>query len=169
MKASLRFLLFFLLPALSSFADNSWPGIPFSEVRAYAWLGDTKKEQAEAVILPGMVLGPGVINKDGLLLTPRQVKRLLAAVNGKHPRVPIAACYAPHNAFVFYNADRKPVAFVEVCFDCLNYRIEPRGASDYADLVSLASLFDAQKLPLGAYSSLGEFRKHLKRVNQIAK
>ena len=109
-----------------------------------------------------MTLKPGVINKEGALLTPDQTKRLLAAVTGKHPGHAVAACHIPHNAFVFYDAAGKPVAFVEVCFGCLSTRSEPGGAAVCLDLVGLAGIFDELKLPMGEYPNLKAFKKHFK-------
>jgi len=154
-----RAILFVLLSTLSLIASEPWPRLQFTEVRAYAWPND---HTTEAVILRGMTLRPGVINKDGALLTPDQTKRLLAAVTGKHREHAVAACHIPHNAFVFYDAAKKPVAFVEVCFGCLSTRVEPRGAADWPDLVSLASIFDELKLPMGDYPDLPAFKEHFK-------
>jgi hypothetical protein len=148
---------FLLLSTASLLAGAPWPGVPFTEVRAYAWPDD---KHTEAVILPGMALKPGVINKDGALLSPEQTKRSLAAVTLKHPDHPVAACYLPHNAFVFYDAAKKPVAFVEVCFGCLSSRIQPRSSGHPFDLLVLASIFDAHKLPMGEYPNLAAFKKH---------
>lgn len=154
-----RAILFLLLSTFSLFASEPWPRAQFAEIRAYAWPDD---KTTEAVILPGMTLKPGVINKDGALLTPVQTKRLLAAVTGRHPEHAVAACHIPHNAFVFYDAAKKPVAFVEVCFGCLSTRIEPRGAADWPDLISLACIFDELKLPMGVYPNLQAFKEHFK-------
>jgi hypothetical protein len=122
-----RAILFLLLSALPLFAGQPWPGIKFTEVRAYAW--PIKAVKSVDVILPGMKLRPDVINKEGTVLTPQEVKQLLAAVTGKHRNYAVAMCHIPHNAFVFYDAAREPVAFVEICFGCSNHRIEPEGAA----------------------------------------
>ena len=146
-------LLFSYLPAP---AAEKWPGVPFSEVRAYAWPADT---QEEAVILPDKSLLPGVLNENGALLTSKEVQRLRNAVTGRHADHPIMACYTPHNAFVFIDAKKKPVAFVEVCFTCLMYRAEPAGVAQNFDLLALAGIFSAHKLPMGEYRDLQSFRK----------
>ncbi len=161
-----RAILILLLSSLSLFADNSWPPVEFTEVRAYAWPDD---KQTEAVILPGMKLKPGAINADGAVLTPQQTKRLLAAIAYGHPDHPIASCHIPHNAFVFYDATKKPVAFVEICFGCLSYRAEPRRSGKPLALVSLASIFAEHKLPMGEYPTLEAFKKHFDQVNNSGK
>ena len=161
-----RAILLLLLSALSLFAGEPWPGVQFTEVRAYAWPSD---KGTEAVIFPGMTLKPGVINKDGALLTAQQVKRLLAAVTGQHPWYPIMACHIPHNAFVFYDAAKKPVAGVEICFKCFNCRVEPEGNSRFLDFVTLASLFSEHNLPIGEFPDLAAFKKKLTRAIELAK
>ncbi len=155
-----RAILFLLLSTLSAFADEPWPGVKFSEVRAYAWPDD---KETEAVILPGTTLKPGVLNKDGAPLTPAQVSRLRSAVTGKQRSDGGAAgCYIPHNAFVFYDADKKPVAFVEVCFMCLGHRAQPKAPGEPIDFLELASIFDELKIPMGAYPNLEAFKKRFK-------
>ena len=69
------------------------------------------------------------------------------------------ACYTPHNAFVFFDAKKKPVAFVEICFTCLMYRAEPAGAAQNWDLLALARIFSAHRLPMGEYRDFQSFSK----------
>ncbi len=66
-----RAILALLFSTLSLLAGDQWPGVPFTEVRAYAWPDD---KETEAVVLADKSLKPGVINKDGALLTPQQVR-----------------------------------------------------------------------------------------------
>jgi hypothetical protein len=100
-----------LLLTAPTFADEVWPGVKFSEVRAYAWPYD---KETEAVILKDFKLEPGAINPGGSLLSPEQIRALVRAVTGKHAKYPVAACHIPHNAFVFFDAVGKPVAFMEI-------------------------------------------------------
>ena len=164
MTRTLCALLLLTLHCLAG--DAAWPGVKFSEIRAYAWPDD---KGASAVILKGMTLMPGAINADGALLTEEQTKVLIKAVTGKRPEYPVAMCHIPHNAFVFYDADKKPVAFVEICFACSNHRIFPKGSADYVDLVAIASIFDAHKLPMGSYRNLAAFKKHFDDLQKMMK
>ena len=82
------------------------------------------------------------------------------AVDGKHPEHAIAACFVPRNAFVFFNAKKKPVAFLEICFGCLNSRAGPQRPFQPIALFSLAAIFDELKLPMGEYPDLKGFKKH---------
>jgi hypothetical protein len=67
----------------------------------------------------------------------------------------------PHNAFVFYNAERQPVAFLEICFDCLGDRSQPavRAEGD-PDFIALAKIFSELKLPFGRFKTFTEFREN---------
>lgn len=144
------FLMLVLTSAL--FAEEEWPNVKFTEVRAYAWPDDGKHKQ-EKLILDDMSLKAGVINEKGAVLSAEQVQTLLAAVRGVHPEFAMAACYIPHNAFIFYN-DKKPVAFIEICFDCRGYRFNPYRVPKFYDLNAMAKLFEALKLPIGDYKQL---------------
>ena len=156
------FILLLLLTT-SLFAGEPWPRVPFAEVRAYSWPAD---RNTKAVILPGMVLKPGVLNAGGAPLSQEQVARLRVAITARHPAHDHALCYMPHNAFVFYNAARKPVAFVEICFACFGYRAEPAGTAKNYDLLALAALFDELKLPMGEYPDLNAYKKAFTKDGQ---
>lgn len=91
----------------------------------------------------------------------------MLAVTGEHKDHPIAACYFPHNAFVFYNAEKKPVAFIEICFDCFGERILPKGAARRVDLPALASIFVELKLPAGRYGDAKSFEQSLEKMSNV--
>jgi hypothetical protein len=161
-----RILILLLCIGLRCFAADAWPGVPYSEVRAYAWPDD---KQTEAVILEGMALKPGVINPEGNVLTAEQTQALIKAVIGKHPKYPVAACHIPHNAFVLYDAAKKPVAYVEICFGCHSLSTFPPSTASYVDLLALAAIFDAQKLPMGEYPNLAAFKKKFEALQKRVK
>jgi len=148
--------LLLFLSTITTFAGVPWPAVPYTEVRAYAWPDD---QTTEAVILDGMKLKPGIINPEGALLTVSEVRQLIAAITGRHPPYPVAACFTPHNAFVFYDAAKKPVAYVEICFSCRGIRAVPKGAEIWIDHLALATIFDAHKLPMGPFPDLPAFKK----------
>lgn len=164
-----RKAIFLLLSIVCLHArEVSWPGVKYAEVRAYAWPNNLNPER---VILADMKLEKGVINPSGALLTAEQTKTLLTSVTGQRPGYPVGMCHVPHNAIVFYDADKKPVAFVEVCFGCSTSRILPAGAVASIDLVAIAGIFDAHKLPMGKYSKAAAFKKdfdaRIKELNEL--
>lgn len=158
-----RILLFLLLSAISLFAEEKpWPGVEYTEIRAYAW--PLSNNTTDKVIKDDMSLMPGVLNQAGAVLTPKQTESLLAAVNRKTRQSKLTLCYQPHNAFVFYK-DRKPVAFVEVCFMCCGTRTNPDTASAI-DLMALANIYSEHKLPLGRYKTPEEFTEDWKKFSK---
>lgn len=152
-----RVLLLLLLSTVSLFANAPWPGVNYTEVRAFAW--DPGATKSELLIRADMTFEEGVINKDGALLNAQQVKPLLAAQARRITSGLVAGCYTPHNAFVFYNAEKKPVAFLEVCFDCLGVRPNPADDGCEPDYVALATICAELKLSFGKHKSVEEFKK----------
>jgi hypothetical protein len=112
-----------------------------------------------------MKLVPGVINKENALLTPDQVRRLRVAaahgppaVNGLQ-KMTVFNCYTPHNAFVFFSATNKPVAYLEICFSCLGNTAQPPVPSVSPNYLSWATIFEDLKLPMGPYTTAKAFKK----------
>lgn len=137
---------------------EEWPGVPFAEIRAFAWSLNLNEEE---VILPGMKVRAGALKNSGAVLSADQAARLLAAQKRKVMERPRAACYVPHNAFVFYNAKKEPVAFLEICFDCLGDRSGPAlKAGGDPDFIALAKIFSELKLPFGRFKTFAEFREN---------
>ena len=140
-------------------ADLNWPSVKFTEVRAYAWATNI---DLETVVSKKMQPAPNALNPDGTRLSAEQVQRLLSAVREPQPAYATAGCYQPHNALIFLQAG-KPVAYVEICFGCMNSITRPEGASIYPDLHILANLFTELKLPLGEYPDAAAFEKLFKK------
>ena len=149
-------ILFSLLSTISVWAAAQWPGVPYSEVRAFAWDASLSTDE---LIHADMSFADGVINKEGTPLSEAQVKRLLQAEARRLNQGRTPGCYFPHNAFVFYNAQHKPVAFLEICFDCTVSREYPQDDGADANLVALAMLCDELKLPFGMCKTVEEYRK----------
>lgn len=149
-------LLFLLLTAASLLGGNPWPGVAYTEVRAFTW---NPKTTTEELMDEKMNFADGVTDRDGVVLNADQVKRLLAAQSRRWKERPVAACYIPHNAFVFYDAQKKPVAFLEICFDCLGSRSHPADKDSDPDFVALAKLCSELKLSFGKAKTVEEFIK----------
>jgi len=141
-------------------AAPSWPGVSFFEVRAYSY--NAKGYDAPPIIKDGK-LHPSVINTNGALLATNQVRHLLAAVTGDHPDHLAAGCFKPRHAFIFYNSDKKAVAQVDVCFECLHHRVRPGGTALVFDWSALADLCMELKLPNSPNS---DFSKHFNAMKR---
>jgi hypothetical protein len=151
-------LLLLLCLVVGSMAAEPWPAARFAEVRAYAW----PTKMIDHVILPGMKLREGALNPNGTVLKADQVKRLQKAITIESERqLPAAGCHIPHNAFVFYDAAGKPVAYLEVCFGCGSQASGPRPRKGHVHLnfMAAAVMFEEMKLPLGFYRNLDAFKK----------
>lgn len=124
----------------------SWPGVPFSEVRAYCY--DYTAEEEVSFFVNGR-MHKGVMDSRGVTLTPSQTAELLAAVTVSQPKQDRTPCYKPHHAFVFYNKDGKIVAVFEMCFGCNRWVETPGGAPEYIDKAALWALCQELGLPTG--------------------
>jgi len=141
-----------LLLPLCVIAAASWPGRSYVEVRGYAYNSASgpaaKNNQSPDIIRKGK-LSSTVINKDGALLSSAQVERLIQAITGAHAKHSSSRCFKPHHAFVFYDAAGKPVAWVEVCFECQNLEMSPHDPSGSSeDMDALYDLCEELKLLL---------------------
>ncbi len=144
----MRALVISLLIASAMTAAAGWPP-HFVEVRGYSY--NRVKPTGDRMYYPLFEdgqLSRTVINKAGARLSASQVQRLLKATTGKHPFVTHAMCFNPHHGFVFYDAANKPVAWVEVCFECSNIEYSPGGRNTCrADFTALLALSKELRLP----------------------
>lgn len=95
---------------------GAFPGVEFTEVRAFAMELENQRE-CEAVLAPdgtvcSSVQGPGVV------LTQKQTEKLLEIVREPSTWGMSFKCFEPHHAFVFYDAQKHPVAELTLCFLC---------------------------------------------------
>ena len=132
-----------------------WPP-PFVEVRGYSYnriepppgKDRTGHRRMYYPLFEDNRLTGTVINKAGARLSANQVQRLLRAITGKHPEHLHAMCFNPHHGFVFYDASSKPVAWIEVCFECGNTESWPEGRKlTEDDMDALLALCKELKLP----------------------
>jgi hypothetical protein len=149
---TLAVVLFGLLNAAHA---GEWPGVAYTEIRAYAW---PLEQNESTVILPALKVRRGTLKSSGGTLSAEQQGRLLKAQQRTATPRPQAACYVPHNAFVFYDAHGKAVAFMEICFDCLGVRVFPEDAGCDPDFIALAKIFAEKKLPFGRFKTFAEFQ-----------
>ena len=154
-----KLFLIILLLALTSIAgEKSWPGFEFTEVKAFHW---PVKLSTQSLIDKDFKLLPGVVNKAGVKLNKDQILSLRKSVIGRFPDHSQALCYIPHNAFIFYKGN-KPVAYIEICFDCLGYKAFPKAPARNFDLLTIAKICQQLKIPFGNYKSIQDFEKEFK-------
>jgi hypothetical protein len=125
---------------------GAWHFTGFTEVRAYRLNWDDEYS------FDKILTNDGALNTtrqptDGVVLNESQEKRLEAAVTGSHPDHPVAACFYPHHAFLFFGAEGKIVGHIDVCFLCSNYAGYPKGFASSWDLDAIRSLVEDLGMP----------------------
>ena len=123
-----------------------WPGVPFQEVRGYCY--DFTDGTTSDFIHDGQ-MHPGVMDAQGVKLTPAQVTRLLQAITVSQPKGDRSPCYSPHHAFVFYDAKGGIAAVFEMCLGCNRQKSWPGGTPEYVNRQAIWDLTAELGLPLG--------------------
>lgn len=124
----------------------NWPGVPYSEVRAFCY--DYTAGPVPDFLHNGK-MHPGVMDPRGVKLTSAQMTRLMRAITVSQPKGDRSPCYKPHHAFVFYGAKGQVVAVFEMCFGCNRQKSWPAGTPEYIDRQALWDLTAELGLPLG--------------------
>ena len=125
----------------------AWPNRPFSSVRAFVY--DCDADKSVDFIQSNGQVSKGVINGQGALLTADQVTRLMPVLTTATPRNGRTACFVPHHAFVFYDANGQRVANVDVCFTCALMKSHPEGLPKHVNYPALWAILEEAKVPLG--------------------
>ncbi len=133
--------------AQTNHTGGKWHFSGFDDVRAYRMNWEDLQSEHGIVNEDGS-LNPTRIPEDGVRLTEAQVKRLEAAVTGSHPDHPVAACFYPHHAFVFFDGSQKRVGQIDICFLCSNYHGSPGGYATNWNLGQLEELIKDIGMPL---------------------
>ena len=137
--------------------DAGWPGMDYSEVRAYHYqqagtLADAMLDEA--------AIRRNATDEDGELLTISQTGRLLIGLAATHRQYEPLLCVDARHAFVFYDSSRRAVAAVEVSFECRTVIMTPGGMQQKVDLPAVADLVSELGLPIDpSGTSAKEFRK----------
>lgn len=125
---------------------QGWPGKPFAYVKAFCY--DYTAEKERSFFVDGR-MHTGVMDPNGVKLTPAQVVKLMNAITVSHGKQDRTPCYKPHHAFVFYDAKGQVVAVFEMCFGCNKFRETPDGLPEYVDTPALQLLVQELGLPFG--------------------
>lgn len=127
-------------------AGASWPPAGYTTVRAFVYDCEAEHRNMSFWRKDGG-MHTGVINAPGAVLTPAQVKRVVATANTPAPLKKYKPCYVPHHAFVFYDAADKPVATLEVCFTCNRHVATPGGTPEHIDYGTLWAILHEAGVP----------------------
>ena len=124
---------------MSQHTGGTWHFDGIAEIRAYRLNWDDPHAFG-SIITPKGNLNSTRLPEVGIPLNKEQEGKLQAAVTGTHLSHPVAACFYPHHAFVFFDDSGKIIGHVDICFICSNYRGSPTGFADRWDLESLEQL-----------------------------
>ena len=114
--------------------------------RAVAYAFNQGEDESGSILVDGK-LNATTTEKLTRALDKTQVARLATLVTGKRPKHEKADCFYPRHAVVFYR-EGTAVGFVEVCFECYEYRSDLKGLAEVWDLNGLARFFRALKFPV---------------------
>jgi hypothetical protein len=115
-------------------------------VRGFCY--DYTAEHSRSFFVDGR-MHKGVQDPTGVKLSPEQAQRLVRAITVSQPVGPRTPCYAPHHAFVFYDAQGTVVAWFEMCFGCNQQAAYPGVIPEYVDRQALWDLTGELGLPTG--------------------
>lgn len=129
-------------------AEDLWPEKPFKHVVAYCY-NPFHDERGSSITFDDGTLSEGVIRATTVRLDEAQTTRLRKLLSTDTDTVKGGVlCYDPHHAFVFYDADWKVTASIDICFLCSDYRSRPEDASGSVDLSALMAFCRQLGLPI---------------------
>lgn len=135
-----------------------WPAEAFTRVEAYCYDYTQDQRGASITFLDGS-LHRGVIVSKAVKLDDAQILKLRKLLTEEsEEEFGEVDCYDPHHAFVFYDAEGKVLASVDICFLCESYEARPKKAASNADLIALEKFCRDLGLPMlenpAAYTKL---------------
>lgn len=144
--------LLFVALAQADEVPKLWPTGPFKHVVAYCY--DYSQDQRGAAIsFPDGSLHRGVIRATTIRLTDAQAQKLRRLLSEDADGRGDVNDYDPHHAFVFYDADWKVTASIDICFQCDDYAERPKGVSESINVAALEAFCRELGLPIFEDSS----------------
>ena len=125
-----------------------WPDVEFHEVRGYSF--NFASSPIVRLFDKEGRLDPSVREKDGVALDSAQIERLLKVVRNREKVNGVSGCaFMPRHAFVFYDAAKKPVAQLEICFECGQFVAQPNARLDGTTIAfgELSRIYKELKIP----------------------
>lgn len=185
-RDSLFVVLTLLLLSSASCSKSTtvnWPGVPFHEVRLYAYnfVEPEPKRVGGVLVQSGPYYGElfnddgsmvsSVINPDGVVLNDEQRGRLLEILQTPKEQTVFSLCgFNPRHAVVFYDNAGNRVALMRVCFECLQFHEEPKAydrPKRSLDFGTLARFMDEMGLPV--FSDRSEYEDYARDLEQKKK
>jgi hypothetical protein len=127
---------------------KAWPTKPFKHVVGYCY-DFTKDPRGTDITFPDGSIHHGVIQATTVRLSEDQAAELGTLLTKESDfETGGSDCYDPHHAFVFYDADWKVVASIDLCFLCEDHASRPVPVSAQIDLTELEKFCGVIGLPL---------------------
>jgi hypothetical protein len=127
--------------------SQDWPPANYVHVVAYVY-DYTQDSRGGAPAFPDGSLNKGIIRSATVRLTGDQTKTLVNAISQPTEFHESEDCIYPHHAFVFYDANWKPVSWFLVCWECGTYAASSKNFPDYIDLKPIRTLTKELGLPV---------------------
>lgn len=129
-------------------SKGDWPGVAYAHVVAYLYDPEVD-DRGNSIVFADGTHHRGIIAPYTRNLMPAQVKRLEALLNPeKEPAFDKAKCFIPHHGIVFYDEDWKPVASLDLCLTCVDFRARPAHPLKDLDWQAFAEFFRKLGMPV---------------------
>jgi hypothetical protein len=149
MKTLTTLIVLVLLLVQSGLYGQDWKPKGYAYVVGYTY-DYTKDPLGLSIILKDGSIHDGVIRAATVRLNQRQIVALLELLKERSDdkEYEEAECHEPHHAFVFYDHGWKAVAWINICFHCLNTSTNTRGNHARIDLEPLEKFCNELGMPV---------------------
>jgi hypothetical protein len=157
MTEMMKSLALFLISLLSIFTPlraepavekAAWPPVKYAHVVAYCY-DPTQDDRGTRIVFEDGTHHRGIIAPFTRNLLPPQVARLSTLL---HPEKEIpddeVKCFNPHHGIVFYDENWKPVASLDICLTCVDFKSRPQHPAKELDWKAFAELFRKLGMPV---------------------
>ncbi|WP_411825411.1 hypothetical protein [Luteolibacter sp. AS25] len=129
-------------------AKELWPEKPFEHVVAYCYT-PFRDDRGSSITFDDGSLNTGIIQATTVRLNADQTNELRKILSTDSDSTNGGVlCYYSHHAFVFYDADWKVTASIDICFQCSDYKHRSGTVSDSIDLAVLKAFCSRIGLPM---------------------
>jgi hypothetical protein len=123
-----------------------WPPKDVDYVVAYCY-DFAQDSRGGLPVFPDGSLHKGIIQSTTVRLNQQQQERLFKTITSPIEFEESEDDHIPHHAFVFYDASRKPVAWISVSLEFGNYTFSSKNAPEYVRMKELSALCTELKMP----------------------
>lgn len=150
-----------LCPHLGAGEVKSWPPVEYSHVVAYCY-DYTRDPRGSGIVFEDGTHHRGIIVPFTRNLLESKHAKLEELLNPSKELIDEEVdCYDPHHALVFYDKDWKPVASIDLCFACADFRARPAHPAKELGWREIEAFFKVLGMPTGDEVNFTElFERH---------